>query len=173
MTPEVAQQLSRIDLSKLYPAFRDKLIQLMENCNARGYHYWATCGLRTYEEQDSLYAIGRTTGKTGHYVTMAQGGFSPHQFGIACDLCLDGDPKAGLQPDYKDDHYRVLAEEAGKLQLVSGLTWNSPLKDAPHVQLPVKQMGFSWADMRKAYSQGGLPGVFALIDRWQARYGSL
>ena len=41
-------------------------------------------GLRTYEEQNDLYAQGRT--KPGRIVTKARGGFSNHNFGIAFDI---------------------------------------------------------------------------------------
>ena len=41
-------------------------------------------GSRTFEEQDALFAIGRT--KPGHVVTNARGGFSNHNFGVAWDI---------------------------------------------------------------------------------------
>ena len=41
-------------------------------------------GLRTYEEQNELFAQGRT--KPGRIVTNARGGFSNHNFGIAFDV---------------------------------------------------------------------------------------
>jgi peptidoglycan L-alanyl-D-glutamate endopeptidase CwlK len=42
--------------------------------------------LRTYKEQDELYAIGRT--KPGKKVTNAKGGQSYHNFGLAFDIVL-------------------------------------------------------------------------------------
>lgn len=167
-------QLSRIDLSVLYPTFVGKLQALVEACNARGMHYWATSGLRTWEEQEKLYAIGRTTGKLGHIVTKAQAGYSPHNFGIAADLTLDANvDKAGLQPNYDDRLYKVLSEEATKLGLLSGGVWDSSFKDWPHVQIPIKQMGFTWADLRAAYKDGGLARCYELLDDWQAKNGAL
>lgn len=44
----------------------------------------AHSGLRTYEEQNALYAQGRTA--PGNKVTNAKGGFSNHNFGIAFDI---------------------------------------------------------------------------------------
>jgi len=41
-------------------------------------------GLRTYEEQDALYAQGRTA--PGPKVTNAPGGHSNHNFGLAFDM---------------------------------------------------------------------------------------
>lgn len=168
-------QLSRINLDLLYPPFAAKIRLLVDRCNARGFHYWATCGLRTWEEQDALYAQGRTTGKPGGIVTNAKGGQSPHNFGIAIDFTLDADPdRPALQPDYDDSHYKILAEEASKLGLLSGGLWNSSFKDWPHVQWPVAQIGYSWADIRKAYRDGGgLVGVYDLLDRWQEQHGTI
>ncbi|WPC11502.1 M15 family metallopeptidase [Riemerella anatipestifer] len=42
--------------------------------------------LRTFQEQNDLYAIGRT--KKGRRVTNAKGGQSYHNYGLAIDICL-------------------------------------------------------------------------------------
>lgn len=47
--------------------------------------------LRTYKEQDDLYALGRT--KPGKIVTHARGGQSYHNFGLAFDIVLLIDEK--------------------------------------------------------------------------------
>ena len=49
-------------------------------------------GLRTFAEQDALYAQGRTG--PGAIVTQARGGESNHNYGLAADLCpfTDGKP---------------------------------------------------------------------------------
>ena len=44
--------------------------------------------LRTYKEQDALYAIGRTTDIGKPVVTKAKGGASYHNFGLAFDIVL-------------------------------------------------------------------------------------
>lgn len=44
-----------------------------------------TCGLRTVDEQNTLYAQGRT--KPGPIVTNAKGGYSFHAYGLAIDFC--------------------------------------------------------------------------------------
>lgn len=43
-------------------------------------------GLRTYAEQDELYAQRRTKNKDKNIVTNAQGSYSNHNFGIAFDI---------------------------------------------------------------------------------------
>ena len=57
-------------------------------------------GLRTYEEQNELFAQGRT--KPGRIVTNARGGFSNHNFGIALDVgVFEGANYLGESPSTK------------------------------------------------------------------------
>ena len=85
-------------------------------------------GLRTYEEQDALYAQGR--GKSGAIVTHARGGFSNHNFGIAFDIgVFEGTKYLGESPKYN---------AVGALGVDLGLEWGGTWKtiqDAPHFQL--------------------------------------
>lgn len=139
----------------------------MGNCVERGAIYVATSGVRTYAEQNALYAKGRTTAPIGkgHIVTMARGGFSPHNFACAVDLTRHkGDTYDGkLIPDYGDASYGILAEEAAKLGLDPGLYWKS-LKDAPHIQLNLRSKKITWAMMRDWYAIGGQAHVFKQLD---------
>lgn len=152
---------TRIDTSKLFPPFLAKLEQLVVACEARGARYIATSGLRSYEEQNALYAQGRT--KPGQIVTKAQGGFSQHQFGVAADFVADKDlAKDGLQPDWAEKAYEVLAEEAEKLGLEAGLHWKS-FHDAPHVQLPLDKHQIALRNLREVYLHGGQPAVLAFL----------
>ena len=50
---------------------------------------------RTKQEQDALYAIGRT--RLGKIVTYAKGGKSNHNFGVAVDLFVYADGGTGYQ----------------------------------------------------------------------------
>lgn len=85
-------------------------------------------GLRTYEEQDELYAQGRT--KRGRRVTNARGGYSNHNFGIAFDIgVFDGSSYVPESPKYK---------AVGALGVELGLEWGGnwkTIKDEPHFQL--------------------------------------
>ncbi len=95
--------LDRIQL--LHPAVRNEVAAMYDQiCNAlTGF---AICRfaytLRTYKEQDDLFALGRTkanpNGKTarrplGSVVTNARGGQSYHNFGLAFDIVLLKDEK--------------------------------------------------------------------------------
>lgn len=156
--------LGRISTIDLYQPFLGKLADLANACAARGAHYFATCGERTWDEQAKIYAVGRTTGTPGHFLTKAAPGKSPHNYAIAVDWALDANwGRAGLKPDYRDASYRVLAEEAEKLGLDAGFYW--AFRDTPHVQLPIKKYGIRWADLEALYRRGGKEAVFAELDR--------
>lgn len=85
-------------------------------------------GLRTYAEQDALYAKGRTA--AGSKVTNARGGYSHHNFGIAFDVgVFSGTRYLPDSPKYK---------AAGVLGTELGLEWGgnwATIVDQPHFQL--------------------------------------
>jgi peptidoglycan LD-endopeptidase CwlK len=85
-------------------------------------------GLRTYAEQDALYAQGRS--RPGDIVTRARGGYSNHNFGIAFDVGLfERNQYLGESPMYKA--VGALGEELG---LEWGGNWKT-IVDQPHFQL--------------------------------------
>lgn len=166
--PTIEQdQLARIDTLILWQPFVERVNTALNAAAARGFRYIATNGHRGYEEQDKLYAIGRTTGKFGHVVTKARGGQSNHQFYCASDFALDGSDAPGLQPDYDDARYECLAQEAVRAGLEAGFYWK--FKDTPHVQAPIGKWGLSVRDLDAAFRAGGRDKVIALLDsaaRW-------
>lgn len=160
------KNFDRIRLTSLYPAFAAKLEQLVANLEARDprFIFVATSGVRTYSEQDALYAKGRTA--SGMKVTNARGGYSPHNFNVAVDFTLHdgrGPYEGKLKPIYESPTYRVLGEEARKLGLEWGGDWKG-ISDEPHVQLPLKAHGISWDMMRGWYAAGGILRVFTELD---------
>lgn len=160
----MSDYFKRIKLDDLYPPFRAKVIKLNANCLVLKHEYYATSGLRTVEDQDKLYAQGRTT--DGKIVTNAKGGQSYHNFGIAIDWALDKDTtREGLQPDWNADAYKTVADEAIKLGLEPGLYWK--FKDAPHVQLKIKANGLALVNLQAAYKLGGQKAVWALLDKYK------
>lgn len=84
-------------------------------------------GLRSYAEQDAIYAQGRTT--PGKIVTNARAGYSNHNFGLAWDIGLF------QGKSYLDDH--AFYRELGPLGESLGLEWGGRWKfrDEPHYQL--------------------------------------
>ncbi|WP_149093432.1 M15 family metallopeptidase [Paenibacillus terrae] len=108
-----------------------------------------TQGLRTIDEQNGLYAQGRT--KPGQIVTNARGGYSYHNFGVAIDFALllpDGknvswDMRRDGDGDGIADWDEVVAE-AKRIGWNWGGDWRS-FKDYPHFEMT---FGLSTADYR-------------------------
>lgn len=152
----------RIDQSKLFPPLLDKAKELIYNCVIRGQVYYAISGYRDPIEQDKLYAIGRTEKLDSPKVTNAPGFKSFHNYGLAIDFCWDkSQDREGLQPGWEPNNYRVLAEEAQKLGLFSGMTFK--LVDAPHIQVPPNAQGL--IKLEALFKEEGLPGCWREVDR--------
>jgi peptidoglycan L-alanyl-D-glutamate endopeptidase CwlK len=129
--------LDRIAL--LHPKLRDEAAKIYDEiCNALTGR--AMCRfsftLRTFAEQDALFAQGRT--KPGGVVTNAKGGLSMHNYGLAVDivLILDGktaswDVKGDFDGDGKSDWMEVVT-----IFKQHGWEWGGDWKfyDAPHFQ---------------------------------------
>lgn len=115
-----------------------------------------TQGLRTWAEQDSLYAKGRT--RPGGIVTNARGGQSWHNFGLAFDIIvLDALGKA----DWNTGHpcWTAAAAIGKSVGLEWGGDWKK-LKDLPHYQYPG---GLALPECRTLFEQGGLTAVWARV----------
>jgi D-alanyl-D-alanine carboxypeptidase len=151
-------QVERLSLMALYPPFQKKLDELVKNCAARGMTYIQTSGLRSYADQDKIYAQGRTA--PGKVVTQAKGGQSIHNFGCAADFVA----MKGKKTDWDVASYAVLKEEAEKLGLESGGSWKS-FKDWPHVQLPLQSRGFTLGILDTVFRNDGLQGVYDKLDK--------
>jgi peptidoglycan L-alanyl-D-glutamate endopeptidase CwlK len=123
---------------------------LVQKAADNGIHIKVLSGLRTYQEQDALYAKGRTT--PGKVVTKAKGGYSNHNFGIAFDIgVFEGTRYLHASPKYK---------AVGVLGMELGLEWGGNWKtivDEPHFQLRPE-----WAsEMKEREMLAGLRGRIA------------
>ena len=104
-----------------------------------GFTLLITSTYRSFEEQDQLYALGRT--KKGTKVTNAKGGQSFHNFRVAYDVVPLVDGKAAW-------NRHDLFDKAGKIGESLGLEWGGRFKklvDKPHFQYT---QGMSLADFR-------------------------
>ena len=103
--------------------------------------------LRTFAEQDALYAQGKT--KPGAKITNAKGGQSYHNYGLAIDIVLlvgnaaSWDTKSDFDGDGKSDWQEVVA-----IFKKHGWEWGGDWKftDMPHFQ---KTLGKSIADLQQ------------------------
>lgn len=129
-----AEAISSVDkrsettIATLLPEVQPIARSLVQKAASVGITIKIISGLRTYAEQDSLYAQGRTT--PGPVVTQARGGQSNHNFGIAFDVgVFEGNKYLPGSPKYK---------AVGALGTDLGLEWGGNWKtlvDQPHFQL--------------------------------------
>ena len=116
-------------IQTLHPLLRAKASKFVNAVEKRlGKRIKITDGLRTFAEQNKLYAQGRTT--AGNKVTNAKGGQSYHNYGLAFD-CYN--TKNGSV-----DFSKAISPEVAKIGQEFGLEWGGnwkSLKDFPHFQL--------------------------------------
>jgi len=82
--PIPKQWSSKVDKTKVHPALVEVVTLALDELAAEDVYFKVYSGLRTFSEQDALYAQGRTT--SGNVVTKAKGGQSMHNYGLALDL---------------------------------------------------------------------------------------
>ncbi|MCA0176090.1 MAG: M15 family metallopeptidase [Proteobacteria bacterium] len=125
---------SEAQIATLQAAVRPMARALVHKAATAGITIKVISGLRSYAEQDALYAKGRT--QPGPIVTKARAGHSNHNFGIAFDVgVFEGNRYLGDSPKYK---------AVGVLGMDLGLEWGGNWKtiiDQPHFQLRP-----AWAD---------------------------
>lgn len=139
-------------INALHPSVRTEMTTIIGQCNemltGRAQVRIAQ-GLRTFAEQDALYAQGRT--KPGSIVTKAKGGQSNHNYGFAVDIVLIIDGKTASWDTVKDwdadrkSDWMECVEVFKKHGWSWGGDWKS-FKDLPHFD----KVGFSdWRKMQK------------------------
>ena len=129
----------------LEPGFKEQIGELCTKLGVMGIVCAVTAGRRTIAEQDKLYAQGRTA--AGPIVTRAKGGQSPHNFGLAADLCPVHNVTKDLWWNAPDDVWKVIADTAQEMGLVAGYYFKS-IHDAPHIEHP------AWKEMQAAWQRG-------------------
>ncbi len=125
---------SESNLKGLNSAVENGLRKLIELANDAGIEIRITQGLRTIDEQNALYAQGRS--KPGSIVTNAQGGYSFHNYGLAGDFVLI---KGGYDTKYDGNDvpgsdWMEVVNIAKSLGFEAGADWTG-FKDYPHFQI--------------------------------------
>ncbi len=125
--------------SGLWPYFAEKLLKLKEKAAESGLLVGVHSGYRSYDEQERLYALGRTVKNLdgvdkdhplGSKVTKARGGESWHGWGVAADVVFL------VQGSWSWDA-KLPWGRLGQMGLDLGLEWGGiwKFKDLPHFQL--------------------------------------
>lgn len=152
----------------LHPKVREEVIMCIEDAEAKfpaNIKVRIVQGLRTIEEQNELYAQGRT--KPGAIITKAKGGSSFHNYGLAIDFALmydknnDGNFEElswDIKKDFDEDHVADWGEVISSFE-AKGWSWGGrwrTFKDYPHME---KTFGYKWRDLlAKHNNKDFLPG---------------
>ena len=124
-SPEPVDTRSEKVIATLLPPVQKLARALIQKSADNGIRIKIISGMRTFEEQEELYAKGRTV--PGNIVTKARGGYSNHNFGIAFDVgVFEGSSYLADSPKYK---------AVGVLGMELGLDWGGNWKtitDQPH-----------------------------------------
>ncbi len=124
-SPEPVDTRSEKVIATLLPPVQKLARALIQKSADNGIHIKIISGMRTFEEQEELYAKGRTV--PGNIVTKARGGYSNHNFGIAFHVgVFEGSSYLADSPKYK---------AVGVLGMELGLDWGGNWKtitDQPH-----------------------------------------
>lgn len=80
------EQTNENRIAQLHPTVARMAREWLRRVTMEGIDVCVVQGLRTIEEQNELFAQGRT--KPGSIVTQVHGGYSYHNYGLAFDFCL-------------------------------------------------------------------------------------
>lgn len=133
--PEVRSDVVMRGIDKLHPELQVCVNKFLEECKKQGLNVLVTETLRTLEEQEALYAQGRT--KPGNIVTNARGCQSPHAWGVAFDFCRN---VKGREYDNTDGFFERVGQIAKTIfdGTEYDLFWGGDFKtfvDKPHVEM--------------------------------------
>lgn len=125
------------DIKELLPIVAEKCQLFLDECKKQGVSVVVTGTYRSKEEQDGIYAQGRTT--VGQIVSNAKGGQSLHNWRVAFD-CV---PVVNGVATYNND---ALWAKLSQIGVSLGLEWGGLWKtfpDKPHFQYT---LGYDWPD---------------------------
>lgn len=157
--------ISEARLAAIFPALASKIRLMDSMLRAEGIEIRVVQALRTWAEQDALYAQGRTV--PGHIVTNCPGGKSYHNFGLSVD-CVPSTrtPEQPYDPDWNNKHPSwIRMETIGKsLGLECGAFWRT-FKDCPHFQMTGRfPIGEPSQELKDIFRDGGLEAVWKAVE---------
>ena len=135
-------------IQTMHPKLRAELLTIYGEIQATGVNVRFTHTLRTFAEQDALYAIGRT--KPGKKVTWAKSGASWHQWGLAVDFCLllpDKTVSWDMNKDMDFDKIKDWVEVVGIFKR-HGWEWGGDFVgkfDGPHLEKRINKLTITQA----------------------------
>lgn len=170
----MSQGITKLDL--VYPDLRVRMRRIYSEVRRITLRdMGATDTLRSFKTQQALYEKGRQFidgkwVKVGAVVTNARPGFSRHAYGLAVDSAFLGpDPYLEKAPDA---HGRWCWDIYGQAVRTFGCRWGGDWNgngtrdandwDRPHCEV---SYGLSLVECLELYEHGGVPAVWATIDK--------
>jgi hypothetical protein len=160
----VLSQNNKNHIEKLHPNIRNAAKSMLTNLKKNNIHVEIYSSIRTFEEQNALYAIGRN--EDGNVIkgekpkTNAKGGESNHNFGLAFDIEIyDNDGKKDWND--KGEHWQATIREGIRQGFTSGSTFTDPKNDFPHFE---NMFGKTITDIKKLYDEGNSTGGFVNVN---------
>lgn len=154
---------SELRLKLICPQVAAKVRELADTLLKIGIEIRITQGMRSWVEQDRLYAKGRT--EPGPKVTNAIGGMSWHNFGLAVDVVPDDISITGFQCDWNVQHpaWRIIVHTAESMGFTSGAEFRT-FPDWPHLQITGRfPVGAPDDEARQIFRAGGMAAVWAEV----------
>jgi peptidoglycan L-alanyl-D-glutamate endopeptidase CwlK len=141
-------------IAKLHPAVRAEVQAIATELWDKGVNMRVTYGLRTWEEQNALYQIGRTT--PGNIVTNAKAGQSYHNYGLAVDFCILTPTEKASWSRFEDFNADAMPDFMQVVDAFKAKGWEwggdwAKFKDYPHVQ---KTFGYRASQLMEKSSNG-------------------
>ena len=138
----------------LHPMVRGKAKEFIIRAEKElGIKLRVVSALRTWAEQNNLYAQGRTS--PGNIVTKAKGGESLHNFGLAIDVVEIKNGKA----IWNNLNWNRIADLGKQIGFRWGGDWKT-FKDKPHFEI---RFGKSLAQLRALYQSGNREGEYVKL----------
>lgn len=139
------------DISSLLPKVQVMAHAFIDKCAAQGIKVGITSTYRSFQEQDALYAQGRTT--AGSVVTNAKGGQSMHNYKVALDFC----------PMTADGNFewndKAMFTKIGMIGESCGFEWGGrwvSFLDLPHLQYTAGYTLEDFKNKRVDYAKFGI-----------------
>jgi len=162
--------VSDLKVTGLHPKLADTVSAILNEAKARGFSVGLHSGLRTFEEQDKLYELGRTIvnpdGRTeanprGNVITKTIGGFSWHNYGLAADIVFKDS-----SGNWTWNKTHAQWDDLGRIGEMFDLDWGgrwSRFPDYPHFQILGRLKQISISAARKMALEKGIEELWKMV----------
>jgi len=134
-------------------------------CDILPWYWQPYSGTRSPDDQDRIYAIGRTVAPDSPIRTKAKAWESPHNYGCASDWTIFDDRGHVEWPDLDSEVWREYQNACEKV----GVRWGGAWGDGPHNELP---LDIAWrrlcARLRRNEKLQDEEAVRAMLEKYLA-----